>query len=50
MTRARAGVNAPLAAHLEAARAAFLPLTETAEFAEGTAAFRETRAARLRGK
>jgi 2-(1,2-epoxy-1,2-dihydrophenyl)acetyl-CoA isomerase len=38
-----------LAAHLEAERASFLRLTETADFAEGTSAFLEKRVARFRG-
>lgn len=44
-----AAFGAPLATHLEAERAAFLGLTGTRDFAEGTAAFLEKRPARFYG-
>lgn len=45
-----AAFSTPLPAHLEAERMAFLRLTESADFAEGTAAFLEKRTARFRGR
>lgn len=42
-------LGSSLAAHLEAERQAFLALTETGDFAEGTAAFLEKRPAVFRG-
>jgi 2-(1,2-epoxy-1,2-dihydrophenyl)acetyl-CoA isomerase len=46
---ADAAQGAPLSTHLETERAAFLRLTATADFAEGTAAFLEKRSPRFKG-
>lgn len=45
-----AAFTAPLSAQLEAERAAFLAFTDSADLAEGTAAFLEKRAARFAGR